>query len=79
MNCLITLAVFLIACLILWLLINRSENFVVDPHYFLPNYQSGALMLRGDLPIEKTPQSIFQSRNGAGQTSHVNGFFNGAD
>jgi len=42
--------------------------------YLRPNYQSGANMLRGDLPVDKTRQSWFNTKYGP--TSLAPGFLN---
>jgi len=42
-------------------------------HYLRPNYQSGANMLRGDLPVAKTRQSWFNTKYGP--ASLAPGFF----
>ena len=51
---------------------NSSEPFQMD-HYLRPNYESGANMLRGDLPIYPTQQSWFNTRYGP--SSLAPGFF----
>lgn len=52
--------------------LSRGENFQLD-HYLRRNYESGANMLRGDLPIYPVQQSWFNTRYGP--SSLVPGFF----
>lgn len=52
----------------------NSESFTVGEHYILgPNYESGANMLRGDLPIQ--PQKLGWFDSEYGPSSLAPGFF----
>lgn len=73
MNCIIVFVILLVIVCFSWCYIDKSEQFQLD-HYLRPNYQSGANMLRGDLPINPIEQSWFNSRYG--KTSLAPGFFN---
>ena len=52
-----------------------TESFVVGDSYLHRNYESGANMLRGDLPIDPVNQSWFNSSISP-ETSYVQGYFN---
>lgn len=51
------------------------EHFVVGDSYLHRNYESGANMIRGDLPIDPVQNSWFNSSIGP-DTSYVGGFMN---
>lgn len=72
MNCLSALMLLLVVAVFIYYMLQRGENFQLD-HYLRPNYQSGANMLRGDLPILPTRQSWFNTRYGP--ASLAPGFF----
>ena len=72
MNIALILIVLLIAVCFIWWTVSSGEAFQLD-HYIRPNYESGANMLRGDLPINPVNQSWFNSRYG--KSSLAPGFF----
>ena len=72
MNILTVSIIIIIILAIVLLCLKHDECFDLDA-YLRPNYQSGAGMLRGDLPIQKTQQSWFNTRYGA--SSLTPGFF----
>ena len=74
MNCLAVLSLFIVVgAFMYWCLVNSSdEDFQLD-HYLRRNYESGANMLRGDLPIYPVRQSWFNTRYGP--MSLTPGFF----
>lgn len=64
--------VIFIVLLILIIVLLRYETFQLN-HYIRPNFESGANMLRGDLPIKPIHHHWFNTRYGP--TSLVPGFF----
>ncbi len=73
MNCLAVLFVLLVIVGFIYFCLSRGEFFQLD-HYLRRNYESGANMLRGDLPLYPTRQSWFNTRYGP--SSIAPGFFN---
>lgn len=61
----------IISYYIIYLNLENDDTFQLD-HYLLPNYESGANMIRGDVPIIPTQQSWFNTRYGP--NSFVYGF-----
>jgi hypothetical protein len=74
MNCLLLLFIFIVLIVVTTLFLSR-ENFGMD-HYLRPNYETGANMLRGDLPIQPVKQSWFNTKYG--WSSLTPGFFTSA-
>jgi hypothetical protein len=72
MNSLLLLFIFVVLILITILFLSR-EKFGMD-HYLRPNYETGANMLRGDLPVLPVQQSWFNTKYGWSQLTP--GFFN---
>lgn len=66
------LLLFVIVVVILGVQYFTSERFQLD-HYLRPNYESGANMLRGDLPIMPVQQSWFNTKYGP--STLVPGYF----
>lgn len=62
---------FIILLVVILALIGK-EGFQLN-HYLRPNYESGANMLRGDLPINPVSHSWFNTRYGP--SSLTPGFF----
>ena len=71
MNCLVALLLLSVVGAFIFFCLNR-ESFQLD-HYLRRNYESGANMLRGDLPIYPVQQSWFNTRYGP--SSLAPGFF----
>lgn len=63
MNTCLILVLLIVVSLLLWLIYNNDESFDMD-HYLRPNYETGAAMIRGDLPIQPVQQSWFNTRYG---------------
>ncbi len=72
MNCLVALIVLLVIVAFIYFCFGR-ESFQLD-HFLRRNYESGANMLRGDLPLYPMQQSWFNTRYGP--SSIAPGFFN---
>ena len=72
MNCLAALLLLCIVGAFIYFCLYKNESFQLD-HYLRRNYESGANMLRGDLPIYPVQQSWFNTRYGP--SSLVSGFF----
>lgn len=65
MNNISLVIITIILILLALYMCNCNERFVVDDSYTLgQNYQSGDGMIRGDLHIEPTPHSWFNSEYG---------------
>lgn len=60
MNCIASFVIFLILAVGVYILLAPRESFYLDS-YLRPNYESGANMLRGDLPIVPVHQSWFNT------------------
>ena len=76
MNCFYIVLVIIVILFLGKMMMNDSdaaEKFQLD-HYLRPNYESGANMLRGDLPIVPTQQSWFNTPLATPQ-NFVTGFF----
>lgn len=56
-------ALTIIIIILIIYLVSITEGFQLD-HYLLRNYESGANMLRGDLPIVPNRQSWFNTSYG---------------
>lgn len=59
-----TLIVILIIVFLSLFLVFSREKFVIDSSYLNPNYEGGANLIRGDLPIEPVQQSWFNTPYG---------------
>ena len=68
----VVIIVIAIIVAVVFFCLSRGESFQLD-HYLRRNYESGANMLRGDLPIYPVRQSWFNTRYGP--SSFVRGFF----
>jgi hypothetical protein len=70
----IYIGLFIVLTILIIITLNSTENFDLDS-YLRSNYESGANMLRGDLPIEPVQQSWFNTRYGP--SNLVKGYFEG--
>lgn len=59
-----TLVIILIVVLLALLFVLPREQFVVDSSYLNPNYEGGANLIRGDLPIQPVRQTWFNTPYG---------------